>query len=64
MTAVEDLLALAEQPDPIAAAEHVDLGDLQLAAARERFADLRARVRILDQRATDTGVESIEKLDD
>jgi hypothetical protein len=64
VTAVDDLLALAEQPDPISAAENVDLAELQLAAARERFADLRGRVRILDQRATDTGVTSIEKLED
>src|SRR5580693_6436378 len=64
MSAVDDLLALAENSDPISAAESVDLPALQLEAARERFTDLRGRVRILDQRATDTRVESIEKLDD
>ncbi|HEY3632651.1 MAG TPA: hypothetical protein VGL21_17230 [Jatrophihabitantaceae bacterium] len=64
MTALDDLFALAEQPDPMTAAGPVELAELQLEAARERFTELRAQVRILDQRATDTGVESIEKLDD
>jgi hypothetical protein len=64
MTAVDDLLALAEHSDPVSAAEQVDLAALQLDAARERFAELRAQVRILDQRAADTGVASIEQLAD
>lgn len=64
MSAVDDLLALAAVDDPIATRDSVDVDELQLEAARERFADLRQRVRILDQRASDTGVESIEKLTD
>jgi hypothetical protein len=64
MTAVGELLALAEAPDPISAAEHVDLAGLQLEAARERFTELRSQVRILDQRAADVGVDAIETMRD
>jgi hypothetical protein len=64
MTAADDLIALSRRSDPIMVDVGTDLAGLQLAAARERFAEMRQRVRILDQRATDTGVESIEKLDD
>ncbi len=64
MSAVEQLLRLAEAPDPIGATESVDLQELQLEAARERYAQLRPQVRLLDQRAADMGVDSIEKLTD
>jgi hypothetical protein len=64
MTAVDALIALSRRSDPITVEVGTDLAGLQLAAARERFAEMRQRVRILDQRATDTGVESIERLDD
>ncbi|MCU1656983.1 MAG: hypothetical protein JWO57_1639 [Pseudonocardiales bacterium] len=64
MTAVDELLALSRRTDPISAADDIDLPELQLAAARERFAELRPRIRLLDQRASDMGVDGIEKLDD
>jgi hypothetical protein len=64
VSAVEELFALAEQPDPISATESVDLQELQLEAARERYAEMRPRIRLLDQRASDMGVEHIEKMTD
>ncbi len=41
-----------------------DLSGMQLAAARDLFKERREQVQILDRRATDMGVKSIEKLDD
>lgn len=64
MSAIDELLALAADPDPISATEAVDLDELQLEAARERYAQMRPRIRILDQRARDVGVDSLEKMDD
>jgi hypothetical protein len=64
VTALGELLELATWADPISAADEVDLAELQLAAARERFAELRPRTKLLDQRATDMRVDGIEKLDD
>jgi hypothetical protein len=64
MSAVEELLGVPAWDDPMLAAEKTDLPALQLAAARERFAQLRPQIRVLDQRASDTGVSEISKLDD
>jgi len=59
VSAVDELLGLADNPDPIAAAAQIDLPQLQLEAARERFAQLRPRIRLLDQRAADVGIDEI-----
>ena len=64
MSAVDELLELAARDDPMLAADQADLPLLQLEAARERFAELRPRIRVLDQRAKDVGVSDIGKLDD
>jgi hypothetical protein len=64
LTAVDDLLEVATWDDPMLAADKLDLPDLQLAAARERFAELRSRIRVLDQRAADIGVSEIDTLAD
>lgn len=58
MNAVEELLQLVDDPDPFRNAPQ-DLQELQLEAARERFAEARERIAILDRRATDTGVDEI-----
>jgi hypothetical protein len=63
MSAVEEIKALIDRPDPFA----VPPGDLratQLAAVQERFAEMRPRLRVLDQRARDAGVDEIRTLDD
>lgn len=41
-----------------------NLRELQLAAMRERFAKQRGKIKMLDKRATDTGVDSINKVED
>jgi hypothetical protein len=64
VSAIDELLGLAAWDDPMLAADKTDLPALQLAAARERFAELRSRIRVLDQRANDMGVSDIGKLDD
>jgi hypothetical protein len=64
VSAVDELLELATRDDPMLAADQADLPLLQLEAARERFAELRPRIRVLDQRAKDVGVSDIGKLDD
>jgi hypothetical protein len=48
--------------DPFRPEEEV--APLQLEAARERFAQQRGRIRVLDARATDTGVDEIRTLAD
>ena len=64
MTAVDDLLEVATWDDPMLAADKLDLPGLQLAAARERFAELGPRIRVLDRRAADMGVSEIGTLAD
>ena len=64
MTAVDDLLEVATWDDPMLAADKLDLPGLQLAAARERFAELHPRIRVLAQRAADMGVSEIGTLAD
>lgn len=41
-----------------------NLAELQLAALRERFAQRRVQIRVLDQRARDAGVEHVDTLSD
>lgn len=63
-SAIDELVSLSQCPDPIAAADGVELLELQLAAADERFQELRAKIPVLDRRAADQGVRSIRNLDD
>jgi hypothetical protein len=63
MTAVEELIAYAKTADPYRRAPD-NLAELQLAAIRERFAQRREQIKVLDKRARDTQVNAIESLDD
>lgn len=63
MTAVDQLIAYATNPDPFRTAPD-DLAVLQMAAIRERFEERRQQIRTLDKRATETGVTEIRTLDD
>ena len=64
MSAVDDLIGLSDRHDIMSAADEVELVDLQLCAARERFADHTERIGILRRRAQDTGVASIARIED
>lgn len=63
MTALRQLLDLVQVDDPFRNAPD-NLLELQLAAAQERLAERRQQIRVLDQRATDRGIERIATLDD
>jgi hypothetical protein len=63
MSALQQLLNLAGVDDPFAAAP-ANLVELQIAAAQERLEQRRKQIRVLDQRATDRGVDRIERLED
>lgn len=63
VSAVAELIALARSPDPYRTAP-ANLAELQLEAARERFGERRAQIRVLDKRAREAGVDAIDKLDD
>ena len=63
MSAVDELIALARSPDPFRNAPD-NLAELQLEAARERFAERRQQIRVLDKRAKEAGVDSIDSLAD
>ena len=63
MSAVAELIAYAKSPDPFRTApDH--LAELQLEAARERFAERRQQIKVLDKRAREMGVDQIESLED
>jgi hypothetical protein len=64
VSVVERLLSLATLPDPMVAADQIDLPALQIAAANERFQVQRKRIPVLDQRATEAGIDEIRDLDD
>jgi hypothetical protein len=63
MSAVDDILRLVTQADPY---RNVPAGllDLQMTALRERFAERRQQIKILDRRASETGVDEIRALAD
>lgn len=61
--AAAQLKALALEPDPFVYGEG-EVGDLQMQAIRDLFAESRRRVRILDQAAKDQGIAEIRSLDD
>jgi hypothetical protein len=63
MSALKQLLDLVHVEDPIAAAP-ANLLEVQLAAIQERLDQRRKQIRVLDQRATDRGVETVRNLDD
>ena len=63
MRAVDELIAYAKTADPFRGAPD-DLAALQMAAVRERFAERRQQIRVLDKRAKETGIDRIETLAD
>ncbi|TDY26979.1 hypothetical protein B0G81_7513 [Paraburkholderia sp. BL6665CI2N2] len=63
MSALDTLLRLTDHPDPFRHAPS-DLQAVQLQALRERFAQRRQQIRILDKRATDAGVGELSSLHD
>ncbi|PMS28012.1 hypothetical protein C0Z16_23805 [Paraburkholderia rhynchosiae] len=63
MSALDTLLQLTAHPDPFRNAPD-DLHAIQLQALRERFAQRRRQIRILDKRATDADVGELSNLHD
>jgi hypothetical protein len=63
MSALKQLLDLVHVDDPLAAAP-ANLLEVQLAAIQERLDQRRKQIRVLDQRATDRGVDRVRNLDD
>lgn len=63
MSAVDELIAYAKTADPFRGAPD-NLAELQMEAVRERFAERRQQIKVLDKRATETGITQIESLDD
>jgi hypothetical protein len=60
----QELVDLVDRKDVMTAADEMDLPAMQIAAADERFQDHRKRIAILQQRASDMGVDKISSLDD
>lgn len=64
MSAIAPFLALLNgSADPFRH-QPANLAELQLAALRERFAQRREQIRVLDKRATDAGIRQVETLAD
>ncbi|WP_240334301.1 hypothetical protein [Sphingobium estronivorans] len=63
MRAVDELIAFARSPDPFRKAPD-NLAELQLEAARERFAERRQKIRVLDKRAREAGITTIDSFAD
>jgi len=63
MSALQQLLGLVHADDPIAAAPD-NLLAVQLAAVQQRLDQRRRQIRVLDQRATDRGIDTISSLED
>lgn len=63
MTAISEIIALVDKPDPYRDAPE-NLRELQLAAIRERFAEKRQQIKILDKRAGEAGIDEIRSLED
>jgi len=59
----EQLLDWVQRPDAFDL-PHRDLEEMQLAAARELFAQHRGQIKVLDKRARDTGVGEVRTLQD
>ncbi len=63
MSAVDELISLAKTADPFRGAPD-NLAELQMEAVRERFAERRSQIKVLDKRAREMGVDRIDTLDD
>jgi hypothetical protein len=63
MSAVAELIAYAKRADPFRTAPD-KLAELQLEAARERFAERRHQIKVLDKRAREMGISEINGLAD
>jgi len=63
MEAILEISALLDRPDPYRATS-IDLRELQLAAVRERFAEKRGKIKVLNRRAGEAGIEQIRSFDD
>lgn len=63
MSALSEIVALTRDPDPYRNAP-ANLAELQLEAARERFASHREKIKVLDRRASETGITEIRSFDD
>lgn len=59
----DQLVAMGKAADPVSYDAKL-VGSLQMQALRERFAQRRQQIRVLDQRAKDIGINEIESLDD
>lgn len=63
MSAVGELIAYAKVADPFRGSPD-GLAELQMEAVRERFAERRAQIRVLDKRAREMGTDKIDTLDE
>lgn len=63
MSAVDELIALSRSPDPFRNAP-ANLAELQLEAARERFSERRQQIKVLDKRAREAGISSVDSFAD
>lgn len=63
MSAIDQIKALVDSNDPYREAP-ANLRELQLEAVRERFAEKRQQLKILDRRATEAGITEISSLQD
>jgi hypothetical protein len=63
MTAIDELLALIDTPDPYAL-DHDEFASLRLLAANERFEQHRKAIRVLGKRAEDLGIDKLRSRHD
>ena len=63
MSALDEVLALVNDPDPYRNAP-ANLAELQLEAARERFAQHQPSIKVLARRSQDAGISEIRSFDD
>lgn len=63
MSAIDELIGLARSSDPFRNAP-ANLAELQLEAARERFSERRQQIRVLDKRAREAGIDTIDSFAD
>ena len=63
MNAIDEIKSLVNKADPYRDAP-ANLRELQLEAVRERFAEKRQQLKILDRRARETGIDDIKTLND
>src|SRR5262245_41724369 len=63
MSAIDTLTARWSEPDPFAY-DPAEIAGEQLEAAQEMFASRRQAIRVLDRRASESGVDAIERPED